>query len=131
MFSNIDFKLWLVPTVFIAGGILIGLIGEKIILPLFRKAAEKINLETVILAIRSMRGMGIWWGFLAGITGALTAIPLKPETSKFLSNIPVVLFIFSLTVVLARISVGLFDLHARKGKGDTPTISLFANIIKL
>jgi small-conductance mechanosensitive channel len=34
-------------------------------------------------------------------------------------------------VVLARVSIGLFDLKARKSRGDTPTISLFGNIIKL
>jgi small-conductance mechanosensitive channel len=75
--------------------------------------------------------MLILWGFLAGTAGALSVIVLKPDMARFLGHIPMVLFLYSLTVVLARISIGLFDLKARKGKGDTPTISLFGNIIKL
>ena len=131
MLKEFDFSLWLIPTAFVAGGVLFGLIIDRIALPLLRKAAEKVNLDSLILTVRSMRGMGLLWGLLAGLTGALTVMPIKSETTKFLGNIPVVLFIFSLTIVLARISVGLFDLHAKKGQGDTPTISLFTNIIKL
>jgi small-conductance mechanosensitive channel len=75
--------------------------------------------------------MLILWGFLAGTVGALSVTVMKPDTARFLGHIPVILFLFSLTVVLSRVSIGLFDLKARKGKGDTPTISLFGNIIKL
>jgi small-conductance mechanosensitive channel len=126
-----DFTLWIVPGTFIGGGILLGMLAERIILPLVRRASQKVHIESVALVGRSMRGMVFLWCFLAGLTGALTSISLKPGTADFLSHIPVVLFIFSLTVVLSRISVGIFDIHARKGKGDTPTISLFTNIIKL
>jgi small-conductance mechanosensitive channel len=92
---------------------------------------QKVQVEAVVLIARSMRGMAFLWCLLIGIQGALVSISLKPDTADFLGHIPVVLFIYSLTVVLARVSVGMFDLHARKGKGDTPTISLFTNIIKL
>ncbi|MGD8353008.1 MAG: mechanosensitive ion channel, partial [Pseudomonadota bacterium] len=131
MLKGMDFTLWIVPGTFIGGGILLGMLAERIILPLVRRASQKVHIESVALVGRSMRGMVFLWCFLAGLTGALTSISLKPGTADFLSHIPVVLFIFSLTVVLSRISVGIFDIHARKGKGDTPTISLFTNIIKL
>ncbi|UCG39022.1 MAG: mechanosensitive ion channel family protein, partial [bacterium] len=101
------------------------------LLPLFLKASKKINLETLTLLARSVRGMGVYWGILAGVEGALTAVPLDQDTGLFLGHIPKVLFLLSLTVVLSRISVGLFDIHAKRGKGDTPTISLFTNVIKL
>lgn len=71
------------------------------------------------------------WGILAGLSGGVTAAPVKTNLIRFLKHIPVVLFLLSLTVVLARISVGLFNIQAAKGKGDTPTISLFTNLIKL
>lgn len=131
MIKGIDITLWIVPGAFIGGGILLGLLAEKIILPLIRKASQKVHIESVALVGKSIRGMVFLWCFLAGLTGALTSIPLKPGTAGFLAHLPVILFIFSLTVVLARVSVGIFDLHARKGKGDTPSISLFTNIIKL
>lgn len=131
MFGNVDLHTWLLPSAFIAAGLLAGLAAEKLLLPLVRRMVQKIHLETVNLIVRSLRGMALLWGILAGLTGAITVMPLEPDTSEFLGHIPAVLFLFSLTVVLSRLLVGLFDLHARKGRGDTPTISLFTNIIKL
>lgn len=131
MFGNVDLHTWLLPSAFIAAGLLAGLAAEKLLLPLVRRMVQKIHLETVNLVVRSLRGMALLWGILVGLTGAITVMPLEPDTSEFLGHIPAVLFLFSLTVVLSRLLVGLFDLHARKGRGDTPTISLFTNIIKL
>jgi len=126
-----EYGNWLAPSLFLLGGLLLGLLAEKIVLPLLLKASKKIHLESVSLVMRSMRGMLTLWGFLAGMAGSLSVVVLKPDTARFLGHIPTVLFLFTLTVVLARVSLGLFDLKAAKGKGDTPTISLFGNIIKL
>jgi small-conductance mechanosensitive channel len=126
-----DLGAWLAPALFLSGGLLLGIVAEKIILPLLLKASQRVHLDSASLVARSIKGMLILWGFLGGMVGALSAIVLKPDVAKFLGHIPVVLFLFSLTVVLARVSIGLFDLKARKSKGDTPTISLFGNIIKL
>ena len=132
---NIDYvgyiSAWLAPALFLSGGLLLGIVAEKIILPLLLKASQKVHLDYAGLMVRSVKGMLILWGFLGGMMGALSAIAIKPGLAKLLGHIPVVLFLFSLTVVLARASIGLFDLKARKGKGDTPTISLFGNMIKL
>ena len=125
------FSTWLAPALFLSGGLLLGIVAEKVLLPLLLKASKRVHLDSASLVMRSIKGMLILWGFLAGMMGALSAIVLKPDVAKFLGHIPVVLFLFSLTVVLARVSIGLFDLQARKGKGDTPTISLFGNLIKL
>ena len=131
MIKGIDITQWIAPATFILAGLLLGFLAERIILPILKKAMQRIHFDTMALVVRSLRGMIFFWCLLAGLTGALTSTPLKADTSKFLGHLPTILFIFSLTVVLARVSVGLFDLHAKRGKGDTPTISLFANIIKL
>jgi len=131
MTSYLAFKPWLAPASLVGGGILLGLIAEKLLLPIFLKATKRIHLESFTVVARSMRGIVFLWGFLAGLTAALNLTPIKPESAKFLGHLPVVLFIFSFTVVLARLSVGFFDLHAKRKDGDTPTISLFTMIIKL
>ena len=122
---------WIAPALFLAGGLLLGLLGEKLALPLIHRSTKKAQLESITLIAQSIRGMVLLWGVLTGLTGALTTIPIKPESARFLGKVPIVLFLFSLTIVLARISVGFFDLKARKKTGDTPTISLFTLIIKL
>ena len=129
---DIDFfSTWLAPALFLSGGLLLGIVAEKVLLPLLLRASKRVHLDSASLVMRSVKGMLILWGFLAGLRGAFSAIVLKPDVARFLGHVPVVLFLFSLTVVLARVSIGLFDLQARKGKGDTPTISLFGNLIKL
>jgi small-conductance mechanosensitive channel len=122
---------WIAPALFLAGGLLLGLLGEKLALSLIQRATKKAQFESITLIAQSIRGMVLLWGVLTGLTGTLTTIPIKPESARFLGKVPVVLFLFSLTVVLARVSVGFFDLKARKKTGDTPTISLFTLIIKL
>lgn len=131
MLSYTTVEPWLVPAAFLAGGLLLGLLVEKLVLPLILRATRKIHFDTATLIAHSMRGMVFLWGFLAGFEGALASISLNPALTRFLSHMSVILFVFSLTVVLARISVGFFDLHAKKKAGDTPTISLFTLIIKL
>jgi len=126
-----DLGHWLAPTLFLMGGLFLGVVAEKIILPLLLRASKKVHLESVILIVRSIKGMLILWGFLAGTAGALSVAVLKTDTARFLGHIPTILFLFSLTVVLARVSIGLFDLKAKRGRDETPTISLFGNIIKL
>jgi len=122
---------WLVPITLTAGGFVLGLIAEKLILPLVLKAVKKIHFDSLSIMARSLRGMVFLWGFLVGLTGALSFAPLEPESTRFLGHVPMVLFLFSLTVLLARMSIGFFELHARRKEGDTSTISLFNLIIKL
>ncbi len=131
MFGYVTLDKWITPAAFLAGGVFLGLIAEKLILPLFLRATKKINFESATVIARSLKGVVFLWGLLAGLSGAVTSVSLAPKAEKFLAQVPLVLFLFSLTVVLARVSVGFFDLHAKRKEGDTPTISLFTLIIKL
>jgi small-conductance mechanosensitive channel len=131
MFGYGTLDTWIIFAAFLAGGILIGLIAEKLILPLFLRATKKVHFESATVIARSLKGVVFLWGFLAGLSGAVTTATLAPKVEKLLAHVPLVLFILSLTVVLARVSVGFFDLHAKRKAGDTPTISLFTLIIKL
>ena len=131
MFSYTTVESWLVPVSLFAGGLLLGLFGEKLILPLILRATKKIHFDSATRITHSMRGMVFLWGVLAGLEGALAWASLSPDLTKLFNHVLVALFVFSLTVVLARISVDFFDLHAKKKAGDTPTISLFTLIIKL
>ena len=131
MTTYASFQSWLAPALFLTGGLLLGLLGEKLALPFIHRATKKAHLDSVTLVAHSIRGMVLLWGVLTGLTGALTTTPINPESARFLGKVPVVLFLLSLTIVLARISVGFFDLKAKKKAGDTSTISLFTLIIKL
>ncbi|UCF29977.1 MAG: mechanosensitive ion channel family protein [bacterium] len=124
-------KTWGAPAGILAGGLIIGLLAERIVRPLLVKAAKKANLEYLAMFAQSLKRMLLLWGILAGFSGALSSMPLKESLLEFLQNLPKVFFLFSLTVVLARLAIGSLGIHAKKAKGDATTISLFSNITKL
>lgn len=124
-------KIWGVPVVIVFAGLLIGLLAERIIRPLLVKAAQKSKLEYLTMFTQALRRMFLLWGILIGFSGAISTLPIKTSLVQFLQNVPKVLFLFSLTIFLARVAIGSLDIHARKAKGDTTTISLFSNITKL
>lgn len=131
MSSNIAFELWLAPAVFLAAGVVLGLVAEKVGTTLLLRAAKKVHFDSLAILAKSLRGMVFLWVFLAALSGSLTSTPLNPESARFLSHVPPVLFLFSLTIVLARIAVGLFDLHTRKKSEEASASSLLPLIIRL
>ena len=66
MFESMDLKIWITPGIFIGGGMLLGLLAEKVILPLVRRATQKIQIEAFTLTARSIRGMVFLWCVLLG-----------------------------------------------------------------
>jgi len=128
---DINIGLWLAPAAFLAGGLVLGLLAEKLGLRFLLRAARKIHFDSVSILINSLRGMVFLWVFLAGLSGALTSTPLKPESAQFFGHIPRILFLFSLTVVLARAAAGFFNMYANRKSADTMASSLLPLIIRL
>lgn len=115
---DITIGLWPTPAAFLAGGVVLGLLAEKPGLRLLLKAARKIHFDSVSILINSLRGMVFLWVFLASLSGALTSTPLKSEPAQFFGHIPRILFLFSLTVVLARVAAGFFNMYASTPAGS-------------
>ncbi len=116
---------------FIIGGLIIGIIIEKIILVKLKKLAERTSWEGDELIIASIRGVAILWCGMGGIYGAVLNLSIKPSILGILQKILVIVVIISATVVLAKIAVGLVNLHSKKATGVLPSSSLFVNITRL
>ncbi len=120
----------IISLAFIIGGLIIGIIIEKIILVKLKKFAERTSWEGDELIIASIRGVAILWCGIGGIYGAVLNLPIKPSILDMFQKILVIVLVISATVVIAKIAVGLVNLHSKKATGVLPSSSLFVNITR-
>lgn len=122
---------WLLPLTFILGGLLVGFLIEKIIQRSLRKISSRTEWAGTEIVNKAIRGKVILSFVIAGSYGAILKIPMNPELSRLLLKILLILVLFLVTVVLARVSVGFVNLSTRRLKGVLPSTSIFANLTRL
>lgn len=121
----------IVPLAFLAGGFLIGLAVEKLVRPLLRRIAEKTKWEGNALLIASFHGMAYWWFGTAGVYVAINYLPVPPRYESFIDKGILIVYVFSVTVVLSRILSGLVTLYGRKVGGILMSTSIFTHLTQV
>ncbi len=122
---------WVLPSALIVGGLLIGIIFEKVIVKKLKSAALRTKWRGDEIIISSIQGVATLWFVMAGIYVAILNIPIEPTFLSLLQKILLVIIIFSGTLVLARIAAGFADSYANKVKGVFVSTTIFLNMIKL
>lgn len=122
---------YLLPLAFLAGGVMGGLIVEKIVLYELRKLTNRTKGELDNLAIRSLHGMPLLWLTLAGIYGAINNVDMRPGLLSFLQQALLVAAIASLTWATARFLVGFVNHYSAKVGGPLLSTSMFANLTRI
>ena len=122
---------YLLPVAFLAGGVIGGLIVEKIVLYELRKLTNRTKWELDNLAIRSLHGMPLLWLTLAGIYGAINNLALRPVLLIFLQKALLVAMIVSLTWASARFLVGFVNHYSARVGGPLLSTSMFANLTRI
>lgn len=119
---------WIVPLALILSGLLAGVIFEKVILKKLKKlAAITQRVENEIL-IQSLQGMTFIWFVVAGVYGAVFSLPLTPVISGTIQKLLTVIFLYSVTVFLARLAVSFFTLYSQN---ILPSASLLSNLVRI
>lgn len=122
---------WVLPLALIAGGFIVGLIFERIILARLKRMAARTKWEGDEIIVGALRRMTTLWFVIAGVYGAIHTIPISVTFLGILKKVLLVSIILSVTLVLAKIAVGFVNLYSRKAKGVLPSTSIFANLTKL
>ena len=130
LYESLTMRHLFVSIAFIIGGLVIGIIVEKIILVKLKKFAMRTSWEGDELIIAAIRGVAILWCALAGIYAALLNLPFQPNILTIIQKIILVVIIISATTVIAKITVGLINLHHKK-TAALPSASLFVNITRI
>src|SRR5690348_2122828 len=116
---------WILPIAFIVAGFLAGIIGEKLI---FKKLEKFVNNKRIAgghIIFTSLHRMTFIWFVIAGFFWAVLSSPLRPDIVNVLQKFLTIAFLYSVTLVLARLAAGFVNLLIRRTEG-VPT-SLVSN----
>jgi len=124
-------KKMILPFVFIAGGFLLGVIFEKVILRKIKMVAARTKWDSDDIFIRALHGTTTLLFLAAGIYWALENSDISHETLVFLHKVLLVVVIFSVTLILSRICVGFVNHYSRKAGGAFVSTSMFTNLTRV
>ncbi|HEY3296466.1 MAG TPA: mechanosensitive ion channel family protein [bacterium] len=116
---------------FVLGGIALGWIAERILLRRLSKLAERTPTKIDDVVIASLRGMPLFWFILAGIYGALRYLAISGPVLANIHKALLIVGLFSLTVVAARIAGSFAGAYSRKAIGAERSVSIFINAVRL
>jgi len=122
---------YIVPICFLGGGIILGIIFQTIIIKALKRFARRTKWEGDEVIVESIQKWIFLWFFIIGAHFALNNISLKQNYVNILNKLFTVIYIFSVTIVVANILSGFIRVYARKTKDVLPATSIFANITKL
>jgi len=121
---------WIIPAVFIIGGLLLGIILEKLVMKKITKISLRTKWEGDDIVVQAMRGMLILWFFIGSIYGALEYTAIKSDMLHVIHKGLLILVILSVTIALSRVCVGFINVYSRKVGGVFLSTSMFANLSK-
>jgi small-conductance mechanosensitive channel len=132
--NEIDAALadWLLPACIVLGMLGAGVVIELVVLSRLARFAQRTAWQGDDVIIRALRLKFILWGLLLGINLALPFAPRdlqQPHLLDIIRNVLLVLFIFSLTVVVASVSSGLIRTSAKPDA--RPALSIITNIVRV
>jgi small-conductance mechanosensitive channel len=128
--GSISLMSFIIPIAITLGGVIVGIILQKTIFVSLSKIAKKTAWKGDNIIINSIKGMLILWGFIIGVYIALPFAPVSSNVLIVLHKILLVLIIFSITLVLAKMAAGFAQQYGEKTGGTLASTSIFKNITK-
>jgi small-conductance mechanosensitive channel len=122
---------WIVPAAYIIGGLLAGIIFEKIIIARLRQFAKKTRWKADLIVVNSLRGVVVIWLLIAGIYGALLNLPISPSFLTHLKNVLLAIVILAGTIAAGKLTAGFVSLYVQRADVPLPSTSIFKNLAKL
>ncbi len=116
------------------GGIILGWLVKKLLFPVLYKLTRKTKWKSDDLIIESVGKWVIFWFFLGAclyIAPIFKAnFTIAKNNSLLIDRIIVSLYIFSVSVVIARIAAGMLQIRSERDDSIVPTTSILGNIAK-
>ncbi|MCC5637972.1 mechanosensitive ion channel family protein [Nostoc sp. CHAB 5844] len=121
---------WILPTALILVSLLIGVVCEKFLFQRLKKIIVQKQIPGSRIIFQALHRVTFIWFVLAGFSSALVAASphLSPELKILLQQIITIIFLCSVTLVLARLSGGFVNVFIRKTEGVST--SLISNLAK-
>ena len=126
-----ELMVWALPLGVIVLGVILGWLFKQFIHAQLIKMTEKTDWQGDDVIIYSVESQIIFWFFLGSLAVASRGLDLDPTMSEYLSRFILVSLIFSITVSVSKMVVGLFDLWTSKQDGGLPSTTMFVNIVRI
>jgi len=115
----------------ISSGLILGIVFEKIILSKLERLSNNTKWEGDEIIINSLRGISIFLFIITGIYIGILNFPLSPSLINIIHKVFVITIILSVTILIARIAVGLIKIQTRNLEGLLPTTTIFLNLTRI
>jgi len=116
------------PLAVVAVALICGAVLEWIVIPAIYGRAKRGEWNAAAVVLEAIRGVVVLWSAAVGIYLALLFFPLRSNEEAAASRTLVVILIWSVTVVVARIAVLLVKRYNATHKSVAKTASLFATL---
>ncbi|MEA5556033.1 mechanosensitive ion channel family protein [Nodularia spumigena] len=122
---------WIIPIAFILVGLLAGVIGEKVIFKKLRTFVVEKQIPGSEVIFQALHRMTFFWFVLAGFSGAIvySSLNINNDLKTLLQKIITILFLYTVTLVLARLTAGFVNVFIQRTEG-VPA-SLISNLAKI
>ena len=118
-------------SIYIVSGFITGLIIYKLIMPLIAKLAAKTSIKSDDLIIRTIRNWIIPWFVALGLFLGLRRIDMDMKYHDWILNGLMIFFIFSLTLIIAKVISGMLRIKSSHSDTVIPSSSIIGNIVRI
>lgn len=126
--SNHDLLLL---AIYVGGGFLLGFLLYKFVIPLLTKLAAKTTLQSDDLIVSIIRKWTIPWMVALGVFIGLRRIDMADKYHNWLDKGLAIFYIFSITLIAARIAAGMIRIKSTGSDTVIPSSSIISNIVKV
>lgn len=126
--SSREFAL---PALFVLGGLALGFVLERLIIMALGRLWSRRGWDGWQTVRRSMLGMVTLLSVAGGLYAAMEVTSLYPTALLVYQKAFVVLTVFTVSLVAARIAAGLVDLSIRKAEGALPSTTIWGNVVRM
>lgn len=126
-----DMKDYILPSVFIISGFILGWFIEKFTIGRLKYLAQKTESVLDDILVHSFKHLILFWFGAAGIYISLHQFPIPEKTQDILMKIFWSIIIFSFTLFISRLLVEFTKIYTSKVSGLEGSVSVFSNIVKI
>jgi len=114
---------------YIVSGFLIGLFLHRVIMPMIARLAAKTSIKSDDLIVKTIRKWVIPWFLALGIYLGLKQLDLESRFYFWIENGLMIFYIFSGTMIIARVVSGMIKIKAAGSDAVIPSSSIVSNIV--
>lgn len=107
----------------------VGIVISKVVFSRLSILLEKIAGSYHEIIVKALKGMPVIWGMIIGSYGAIHMIDFSGYWLHILDSLFIIMGMFSVTVITARMFSGIVKNYLWKAEGVLPSASILANLV--